>query len=338
MHRLNTSGLSWDVFSARAVEAMSEAVPADVWCVATADPATLMMTGITGSHIDDDASRFFELEYGADDFLLQADLARAAPHVGALNLATHGRPQRSVRWRELFEPFGLGDQLRGALVSPTGCWGFFSLARAAGEKNFSASEVASIASLLRTFADGLRLAVVGDKARAPIVPTDPVLLVLDGDLAVVEVSEAAENVFERSIQIGSPPPMEVLAPATRAKLATEGYGRGPFVTTSIRRSGKWLRTQAVPLGSGATSRIAIIVEHARPDEVAELMLQANGLTRREAEVTRRVLMGLSTDEIARRLGLSPLTVQQHLKSVFSKMDVASRRELIAGLFFPNLKG
>jgi DNA-binding CsgD family transcriptional regulator len=62
-------------------------------------------------------------------------------------------------------------------------------------------------------------------------------------------------------------------------------------------------------------------------------MAAYGLPKREQEVTRLVLQGLSTAEIAERMVVSAFTVQQHLKSVFDKTSVRSRRELIGQVFF-----
>ncbi|WP_308190774.1 LuxR C-terminal-related transcriptional regulator [Arthrobacter hankyongi] len=51
------------------------------------------------------------------------------------------------------------------------------------------------------------------------------------------------------------------------------------------------------------------------------------LSRREAEVAQKAVLGLGDEEIARRLFLSPYTVKQHLKAVYRKLGVRSRVEL-----------
>ena len=79
-------------------------------------------------------------------------------------------------------------------------------------------------------------------------------------------------------------------------------------------------------------KIAVIIEPAPPLEAGAIALRAYGLTPRELEVAGLVLQGFSTAEIAAQLVVSELTVQQHLKGVFDKAAVRSRRELVSEVF------
>ena len=77
----------------------------------------------------------------------------------------------------------------------------------------------------------------------------------------------------------------------------------------------------------------MIVEPAHPARIAPLLMSAYGLTEREQDVTRLVLQGESTAAIAERLVVSAHTVQQHLKRIFEKTGVHSRRDLVGKVFF-----
>jgi DNA-binding CsgD family transcriptional regulator len=55
------------------------------------------------------------------------------------------------------------------------------------------------------------------------------------------------------------------------------------------------------------------------------------LTAQEEQIARLARAGLSNPEIGARLFLSPRTVEWHLRKVFTKLEIRSRRELLDAL-------
>ncbi len=92
----------------------------------------------------------------------------------------------------------------------------------------------------------------------------------------------------------------------------------------------WLIVRASLMGDGT---VAVLLEAARPAELAPLVADAYGFTDTERRVTELVAQGLSTKQIAARLHVTTYTVQDHLKSVFTKSGARSRGDLVARLFF-----
>ena len=60
-----------------------------------------------------------------------------------------------------------------------------------------------------------------------------------------------------------------------------------------------------------------------------MVLHAYGLTRREAQVAGAALQGKPNKAVARELRISENTIEDHVKSIFTKVGVASRGELAA---------
>ena len=101
--------------------------------------------------------------------------------------------------------------------------------------------------------------------------------------------------------------------------------------TRVRSGGgQWLTIRAAPLDAGR--RVAVVIERTPRSDVVSLVLAAHGLTARESEIAMHVLHGLSTQDVSEVLGISAYTVQDHMKSIFDKTGVSSRKELAARLF------
>jgi DNA-binding CsgD family transcriptional regulator len=130
-------------------------------------------------------------------------------------------------------------------------------------------------------------------------------------------------------------PASVMAVAGRA-LRTSDRSGGPgevAISRVLARSGRWVVLHGATLVTGQSRRVAVIIEPAHPARISSLLMAAYGLSQREQDVTRLVLQGHSTVEISEQLFVSAQTVQQHLKSIFEKTGVHSRRELIGSIFF-----
>jgi DNA-binding CsgD family transcriptional regulator len=339
--RLCHTGLDSTSLCTEVAALLGQAIPFEAWCAPVADPATLLVTAVAGENLPrGKTQRFFEIEYEVPDFTKFAELGSGPRRSGILSKVTHGSLASSPRWEEVFGPEGFKDELRVAFVNDAVCWGFIGLHRQESTE-FTEEEAAYLEGLGGHLAEGLRLALLVGDERLEEATDGPGMLIVDELLQPEMITPAAER-WLREIgagggqeQSGGSLPAAIYPVISRLRALEAGNAAADVMPRSRLRtgSGRWLVIHASRLsGKETAGKIAVIIEEARPAEMAPLIAQAYGLSAKETELTRLVLRGLSTAEVASEIHLSANTVQDYLKSIFDKVGVRSRRELVASIW------
>jgi DNA-binding CsgD family transcriptional regulator len=256
----------------------------------------------------------------------------------SLHDATGGDLTRSSVWDELLSRYGIVDVLSMVFRDRFGCWGFLDLWRAATASPFTSHEADFLSSIGDAVTTALRRAqantFVVNPTREPRRP-GPVVLLLSPELDVLGQTPETHEYLRVLV-----PPADGRAPIPASAynvaaqmLAVEADVDRNQPTARVHLSdGLWytLRaariTDAQPPGQRA---IAVTIEEASPAERMSLFARAVGLSAREREVLSHLMTGIDTRAVAQRMYLSEHTVQDHLKSIFSKTSVRNRRTLLS---------
>ncbi|MGH9223653.1 MAG: helix-turn-helix transcriptional regulator [Acidimicrobiales bacterium] len=187
-------------------------------------------------------------------------------------------------------------------------------------------------------AEGLRRALLLGGMMPPSTGTrGPGVIVLDEDMAVTSMNAEAERwmaelVEPAWIDLGHGALPAAVFAAAAAMARRDADDESPLPTVRLRAlGGRWLTLHASPLGGRTSGLTAVVLEAARPADVASIYLDVLGLTPAQTRVASLVLQGRSTQQIVNELQISSHTVQEHLRAVFDKLGVASRREVVATL-------
>jgi DNA-binding CsgD family transcriptional regulator len=325
-----------DQLKAEVLTRLRRVVPVDALWWATSDPATLLFTQAYRESIPDHLIPYFvDNEFQGDDVNQWTSLARERDGVTTLAHATGGDFQASARYRDLFQPLGLGDELRAVLKTGDACWGLMCLHRETGH-SFTDQEQQLVRALAPHLAEGLRAGLLMVGATETSTVDAPGLVVIDQSDELVAATATARAWFtELGHDRHSPRP--VPAEVSTAAGLLRRSNADDSITLALPRlrvptlAGRWAVLHASWLDNGpdGAEQIAVIIEPANALEVAEVIMLAYGLTERERTVTKLVCQGHSTAKIAAQLWITTNTVQDHLKSIFDKTGVRSRREVMA---------
>jgi DNA-binding CsgD family transcriptional regulator len=327
------SGLAPAALRDRVLARLRAAVPFDAAFWTTVDPVTLLFTAPHQQDIPPDTAPYFvENEFLGDDVNAFVALARDPVGVRTLAQATGGDLDASARHRDVFRPLGLGDELRAVLRVGGACWGCLCLHREAGAA-FSEEEAAFVGAIAPYVAEGIRAGLLAASVEACPSADAPGLLLLAPDGGLLSMTEAGRAWLDA---LGHPDPERFGVPAEirvlAARLAHSGEPGAELPRLRVRtRAGRWAVLHASRLPAAGTDAVAVIIDEPSPSELAPVLMLAYGLTSREQTVTGLVCRGLSTREIGARLHISENTVQDHLKAIFEKTGVHSRRELVAAI-------
>jgi DNA-binding CsgD family transcriptional regulator len=319
-------------------EALETAIPHyDKPCWYTLDPASLLIT----SHYHDGLPEFppeiLNHEYYGNDVNQIADVVRSESGISTLHEATGGDPSSSPSWH-MNMAMGGDQEMIAALRTGDAVWGAVGLYRAPGEPMFDSEEKEFLRAIAPDLAAGARTGLLVGEAQDPQWPDSPGLVVLSESGEVESTTPGVErwlsDLPDGDWDAGRLPSV-VHAVASRALRTAESRDDPGEVALArvLSRSGTWVVLHGTSLVASGSRRAAVIVEPAHPARITPLLMSAYGLTEREQEVTRLVLRGNSTAQIAERLVVSPHTVQEHLKHIFEKTGVRSRRELVGKVFF-----
>jgi DNA-binding CsgD family transcriptional regulator len=333
IQRLSRSGSDGESIQREAIADLQRVIGFDRWCLPQADPDTLLPgLGIGDHDYGSGLPRALELEYSGADFAAKHEVARRPRPASSMAAETGGDLARSPRWDQVLRPVGIGDIAAAACRDTSGCWGWIEAYRDACERPFSEEDLDLLAAAAPSLALVLRRSV-GGAGREAFDPFDqPGVLVLNRELSPVSRTEAATR------WIAALPLSDLFAswgmlPAViypTATLARAGDAGRAHATLPVD-GGRWVRIEAAFLDGDREGDIAVTIRAAAPREAFGVACRAKGLTARETAVMAALLDGAATRDVARTLHLSDWTVQDHLKSVFAKLGVHSRREALARL-------
>jgi DNA-binding CsgD family transcriptional regulator len=337
--RLSKQGLDTVAFWRACTPLLADAVPHYMApCCYTIDPASRLMTSHFQEAVPEVPAELIALEYAEDGVNRLTDVARSPSGISTLYEATGGAPSSSPRWHATMA-LGADQEMIAALRTRSGeVWGALGLYRQPDRPLFDADEKAFLAAISQLMADAVRRALLIGESADPEGPDAPGMIVLGPGWRPESMSPGVEE-WLRDLPDGnlaaSRLPTAVLAVAGRAARSATSTADPTEVAVArvLTRSGRWVVLHGVPLAAVDSQRVAVIVEPAHPSRIAPLLMSAYGLTQREQQLTRLVLQGFSTIDIADHLVISVHTVQGHLRSVFTKTGVRARRDLVTKIFF-----
>ena len=315
-------------FADAVMGSVHHAVGFDGYCLFAVDPVTGLRCAMFSQHgLTVPTERLVHNETVEQDFNRYSELIRRPGHAGVLALHAVQEPP-SPRLHEILRPEGYLSELRLALVDGGQYWGALSLFRDSRWQPFTDADAAVAAEL----ADALCVALRRHQVRRTdgqheARPAGAILVGRDGRL--LSVSPEAEC-WLGDLTSGGPAGVTV---DDASRLVYEvaqaaAAGRTDALSRVRTRDGRWLvisgtRTPAEPV------EVTVVVQPADASQVLPAFAAWSGLTPRESEVLDLVGAGLAAKQIARRLGLSVLTVSDHLRSTYRKTGVSSRDELLA---------
>lgn len=334
--RLLHRELDLDSFFDEVDRAMRDLIGFDSSCWLSLDPSTLLPTSHFTRQLDSDhLMEIAENEFLEEDFNKFADLARATPPVGTLSHATEGDLTRSRRHLKVLGPHGYagGDEMRAVFLDGRSAWGCVALHRRQGV--FTAEEAGVLADMAQPIGAAIHRALLVGALKLGHGADLPGLILIAGDGSVDNVSPAAQRLLRElrdSTGSSSGLPLMVASLVADLRSARRGHPGEPRSVHVPSKSGEWYHVCAALLDDRLDGRVSVIVHQLKEPGIPLPIVDMHELTTREREVTGLVLRGCSTHEIASSLHLSPYTVQDHLKAVFAKLHVRSRRELVARMF------
>jgi DNA-binding CsgD family transcriptional regulator len=282
---------------------------------------------------------------------------------------TGGQLDRNPRYRQFLAPLDGGDEARALFRAGGACWGGLALGRYIGRGPFSEEDTALVAEVGRHVGEALRHAMAPASPRALAASaasggTDAhtAVIVLNSDDVVEAQTPEASRLLRQIIEAedcGLPLPLAVYSVAHQARATAAGHEGGTRAMARVQLpSGHWLAVEAAMVqalpptmsSTGATSststasstgaassaelgevpgRVAVVLQPARPAQLASLLLAAMGLTPRERQIARMLMRGDMTDKIAQDLVISGNTLRNHVKAIYAKLGVAGRAEFTA---------
>jgi DNA-binding CsgD family transcriptional regulator len=151
--------------------------------------------------------------------------------------------------------------------------------------------------------------------------------------ALLSEGESAERLYREAIaRLGR---TRVRLELARAHLLYGEWLHGERRRVPAREQLRTAHTLYSAMGAGGFAERAARGLRAAGESAHRPAANPSGpLTAQEAQIARLARDGLSNAEIGARLFISPRTVEYHLRKVFGKINIRSRRELAAALSNP----